>query len=354
MKRQISLIFSFLILVLPASTNYKLNDYGFGSGGVGNAVSNNYGIFGISGQTGSDLLTSGSYKIGSGVIPTQAANVPGAPTLSNPSSYYNKLNIVINTSENPTDTRYAVAISDDDFVTTSYVKSDYFLGTTLVYGDYLTYAQWGNGSGTTIYGLKSSTTYKVKARAITGKYSESDWGPISTGVATLSTAISFSIGGVASGTMIANAITDVTSSAVGISFGELSIDNPVEAAQSLVATTNANSGYTILVNQVSDLKNELDVLFPTITGTNAAPIAWPANIGAYGYHTTDALLGTGSTTRFSPDNTFAPFTTTPLEVAYSATPVTNETTYILYSIQAGHAPPGNYSQTLTYTIYGIF
>lgn len=340
MKRSSSFLVGLFLFVLPASPNYKLFDYGFGSGGSANQTSSNYGLYGISGQVGSINLTT---------------NVPDAPTLSNPSSFYNKLNIIIDTAGNPADTKYAVAISDDDFVTTKYVKSDYFLGTTLVFADYLTYSQWGSASGTTIYGLKTSTIYKVKAKAIQGKYSESDWGPVSTGVATVSTSISFSVGGVASGTTVADAITDVTTSPVGVSFGELSFDTPVEAAQALVSTTNANSGYTILVSQVDNLKNELDITFPSITGTNSAPIVWPSNIGAYGYHTTDSILGTGTVGRFSNSNTFAQFTTTPLEVAYSATPVTNETTYVLYSIQAGrNTPSGNYSQTVTYTMYGIF
>lgn len=354
MKRRAYTFLSMVILVLPFSTNYKLHDYGFGSGGTGNSVSTTYGLFGISGQTGSDALTGTAYKIGSGIVPTQGANVPGAPTLSNPSNYYNKLNIVIDTAGNPSDTKYAVAISDDDFVTTKYIKSDYFMGTTLVYGDYLTYAQWGSGSGTTIYGLKTSTTYKVKAKAIQGKYSESAWGPVSSGVATVSTSVSFTIGGVASGTNIASAITDVSTTPTGVSFGEITFSSPTEAAQSLVVTTNANSGYTVLVSQVGNLQNELAVPFNYVSGTNAAPIAWPAS-GGYGYHTTDGTLGTGSTTRFAADNTFAQFTSTPLEVAYSSTAVTNQTTYVLYSIQATqNQSAGSYSHVLTYTMYGVF
>ena len=157
MKRSAISLLSLFLWVLPASPNYKLFDYGFGSGGGANQSSSNYSLYGISGQVGSLNLT---------------ANVPDAPTLSNPSEFYNKLNITIDTAGNPADTKYAIAISDDDFVTTKYIKSDYFMGTTLVLADYLTYSQWGSGSGTTIYGLKTSTTYKAKVKAFAGKFSE--------------------------------------------------------------------------------------------------------------------------------------------------------------------------------------
>ena len=337
-------LLSFLILALPASTNYKLNDFGFGSGGVANDASTNYRLFGISGQTGA------SDKFG--LIPTQNVAVPPAPTLSNASGFYNKLDITINTAGNSTDTVYAVAISDDDFVTTKYIKSDYFMGTTLVLSDYLTYAQWGGATGTSIYGLRPQTTYKVKAKAMQGKFSESGWGPVSTGQATGSLSISLTIGGVSSGTTIEDAITDVTTTPTGISMGQIDLNQPVEAAQSLTADTNANSGYTILVSQDGNLKNEIDVIFPAVSGTNSAPTAWSTG---YGYHTSDHLLGTGNTTRFTNTNTFAQFAITPLEVAYSATPVSNQITYMLYSIQAGSAQSaGNYSQVLTFTMYGVF
>jgi len=68
------------------------------------------------------------------------ANVPGAPTFTNPSNYYNKLKIVIKHSSNPTDAQYAIAVSNDNFVSnTKYVQSDTTLGTTPVWQ---TYTSW--------------------------------------------------------------------------------------------------------------------------------------------------------------------------------------------------------------------
>lgn len=40
----------FLIFAFPASTNYQLKDFGFGTGGVGNATSTSYALDAISGE----------------------------------------------------------------------------------------------------------------------------------------------------------------------------------------------------------------------------------------------------------------------------------------------------------------
>src|SRR3972149_5623688 len=101
----------FLIFVMPASTNYQLKDFGFGSGGTGNSTSTNYSINGISGEQSAGNLDGASYDLGSGLIYTNQANVPPAPTFTDPSNYYNKLKIVLDTGSNPSDTKFAIAIS---------------------------------------------------------------------------------------------------------------------------------------------------------------------------------------------------------------------------------------------------
>jgi len=98
-------------------------------------------------------------------------------------------------------------------------------------------------------------------------------------------------------------------------------------------------------------------VFPVVSGTNASPSAWPVTIltGAYGYHTTDGSLGSGTANRFSAADTFAQFDTTAREIAYAAAPVTNEATSVVVAIQAGKGqPPGSYSHTVVYTVYGRF
>ena len=126
-------LFSSLTLVLfaaaPSSTNFTLKSYDFGNGG-GTSTSTNYGLNSEAGDQTGDQSSSVSYVLDGGTQNTFRANVPLAPTFTNPSSEYNRLRIVVDTGGNPTDTKYKVAISTDDLATTLYVKTDNTLGTT--------------------------------------------------------------------------------------------------------------------------------------------------------------------------------------------------------------------------------
>src|SRR5665647_3499990 len=112
-----SFVLSLLILAaLPASNNFHLNSYGFGTGGVDSASSNNYKINGIAGDV-AGAAASTNYRAGAGETYAKQANVPLA-TITNGGSWYNKLNVVIGAQNNPSDAVFAVAISSDNFVTT--------------------------------------------------------------------------------------------------------------------------------------------------------------------------------------------------------------------------------------------
>ena len=179
-----------LLASLPASTNYKLDSFGFGSGGVGNASSTNYRANAVAGeQAGSGSST--NYKAGAGEAYLKQAQVPLA-TISNGNNWYDKLKLVITPNGNPTDTLFAVAISSDNFVTTQYVKSDFTVGSTLTMADRLTYTGWGGASGVMVRGLNRSTVYTVKATAFHGAFTESQWGP-TTSASTVDPQISFDI-----------------------------------------------------------------------------------------------------------------------------------------------------------------
>lgn len=182
----------FFLFAFPASTNYQLEGYGFGAGGEDNMTSANYASDAITGEVSDDQLTGANYNLGAGLSFEIMANVPPAPTFTNPSNYYNKLNLILNTGGNPTDTKFAIAISSDNFVTTNYVQSDNTVGATLGIEDYQTYAAWGGATGFDIIGLAPSTTYKVKIKAFQGKFSESGYGPTAT-AATVSSQLSFSL-----------------------------------------------------------------------------------------------------------------------------------------------------------------
>lgn len=185
---------------MPATTTYKLNSYGFGSGGTANSGTSTYSLEGISGELSGQTAATSAYQTKPGFIETQQANVPKI-TVTNPSNYYDKLKAVIentlpNNPNNPTDALYAMQVCVGvDFNpvtlscsgTTMYVKSDHTLGATLAQADYQNYASWGGTSGTTIIGLASNTSYYIHAKAaqhlfnspIGGRYTESGYGPSS-------------------------------------------------------------------------------------------------------------------------------------------------------------------------------
>lgn len=162
----------------PASSNYQLKDYGFGSGGTATSTSSNYNIFGISGETSGDTSASSSYKTLQGLVGTLQANVPPAPTFTNPDHYYNKLKLVLDTGSNSSDATYAIAISTDNFSSdTKYVQSDNTVGAVLGSEDWQTYTAWGSGSGIYIIGLTPGTTYTVKVEAERGNFTQTGFGP---------------------------------------------------------------------------------------------------------------------------------------------------------------------------------
>lgn len=185
------LLLPLIFAVLPSTNTYQLNSYGFGSGGTANSNTGSYSLEGISGEVSSQADSTSTYTLKPGFIETQQANVPTV-TFTNPSSYYDKLNFVINQQNNPSDALYALQISTaSDFSSgVNYVKSDNTIGPTLTLADYQTYTAWGGASGTNIIGLSANTTYYLRAKATQGKFTESAYGPAAS-AATVGQSISF-------------------------------------------------------------------------------------------------------------------------------------------------------------------
>lgn len=178
---------------MPASSTYQLKDFGFGTGGVGNAASSNYSLEALAGEQSNNSLSGSNYDLGSGLSYTNQANVPPAPTASNTSNWYNKLRVTISTGSNPSDTLYAIAVSPDGFSsTTQYVQSDQTIGNTLGLEDYQTYSAWGGGSGFLVIGLAPNTTYSFKVKAMQGKFTETGYGPVAS-AATVGAQLTFDI-----------------------------------------------------------------------------------------------------------------------------------------------------------------
>lgn len=181
-----------LFAAAPSGTTYTLQSYGVGSGGVANASSTTYSMNGITGELSGTQLDGSSYSAQPGLLPTQQANVPPAPTLTNPSNYYNKLHLAVATGGNPSDTKFAIAISKDNFATTQYIQNDDTVSTALGSEDYQTYSLWGSSSGFDVVGLQPNTTYKVKVTAMQGAFSQSAYGPTAA-AATLNPTLTFDI-----------------------------------------------------------------------------------------------------------------------------------------------------------------
>lgn len=190
----LTLLGALLFAALPATNNYKLNSYGFGSGGTANSHTTTYAIEGSTGTLSGSPSSTATATTKPGYIQTQQANVPKLLSADNNSGqYYNKLHFVIDPQGNPTDAKYLIAVSSDNFASdTRYIQPDATVSTTLSTSDYQTYSAWGGASGSIVIGLLPSTTYSFKLKATQGKFTESAYGPITT-QATAAPTLTFSL-----------------------------------------------------------------------------------------------------------------------------------------------------------------
>ncbi len=170
----------------PQSTTYEIKSYEFGSGGISGDTSTTYSLFGNSGQVDGTSLNSTTYTNQPGLTYLLTTNVPGSPTVSNNSNlYYNKLSVTLNTSNNPSDTVYAIKVVSSG---TQYIQADNTLGVSPVWQ---TNTTWG-ASGFTVIGLTPGTGYTISVSARQGAYTQSAFGP-STTVSTANPTVSFSL-----------------------------------------------------------------------------------------------------------------------------------------------------------------
>lgn len=171
-------IFLLFLFIIPASNDYKLVNFSFGGGGTTGTTSPDYAVEGILGGLSANRISGTDYKLGSGLIFSQQSNVPIAPTFENTANWYNKLHFIIDASGNASDTKYALAISTDNFASdTRFVQSDNTIGPTLGTEDYQTLDLWGDSLGEYVIGLDTDTTYYLKAKAMQADFSETEYGP---------------------------------------------------------------------------------------------------------------------------------------------------------------------------------
>ncbi len=354
-KNKIIIALSLLLLIpgvaiaqTTGSTNYQVEDGTFDGGGE-TSSSTNYSSRDSIGDTSSDGVSSTNYKTFAGFQLPAYPGVPATPTLTNTGgTLYNSLDFVVVPGDGQqVDTTFAIAISDDNFATINYIQTDDTISTTAAWQDY---AGWNSGTGETVVGLASGTNYKIKVKARYGADSESGWSlPANATTAGADLTVVFT--GINSGTTVGGVTTTTTSSTNAINYGSLPISSARTAAHEVTVSTNATSGYVTTVMQDGDLRTTGTDSIPAFSGTNASPTAWGGGFttGAFGYHTTDATLCTGTTGRFSSSDTYAQFTTSPLEVACNSSPVTNEDTYLIFKVEVGSLQAaGAYQNTVTY------
>lgn len=163
--------------------------------------------------------------------------------------------------------------------------------------------------------------------------------------------LSFSVAGVTSGGTVNGATTNTTSTSTTVPLGTVTTSTNAIAAQDLTVTTNAGHGYTVYIEYTAKPTSGSNTIADT-TGTNASPVTFPsAGTAAFGYTTNASALGTGTANRFtSAGNVWAAFTASNLEVAYSNTSVSSQTTRIGYQAGiSGTTPAGTYTTTVVLT-----
>lgn len=331
------------VIAGPSNSTYEIKQYGFGTGGSEGTSNGSVSINAIVGEDGGTNGNNGTQSLGDGLIFTQQTHVPPPPTVTNPSSYYDRLKFVINTGNNPTDTTYAVAISPDNFVTTYYVQNDNTLGTTLGNEDRQLYSTWGGTNGTIVSGLNQDTTYYLKVKAMQGAYTESQYsqnGSATTSVPSLTFQVSsdsISFDNLNSG----NSHTDNTKSTT------------------LTTSTNAYNGYIVYGRVINPLTYDTFTI-PNYSSTNSSPSTW-AGYG-FGYSTDDTSLTGGTGNRFTNGGVkYAGFvTTSPGDPVadYSgpiSTPLSNDQHIISYQVKTDPSQPaGMYKTSLLYIVVPQF
>ncbi len=283
--------------------------------------------------------SSETYNIRAGLVFTHMANIPPAPTFTNQSSNYERLQIVISQGGNPSDTKYAIAITSSDWATTQWVQSDGTIGTTLGDEDWLTYSGWGSATGTTITGLSQNTTYKVRVKARQGNFTESGLGPQASATTSLPS-LTFGI------------------DSATLTFSNLNTGNSyTDSSKSTVLTTSTNAYNGYVVNgRISGLLTFGSDTISHYSGTSASPTSWSGT--GFGYTTSDSNLTGGTADRFTNGGAkYAGFTTaSPGDpVADHAGPVTtaisNEQFTISYRVTVSDTQKsGTYTTTVLYMV----
>lgn len=263
------LVVPLLIAVMPSSSNYQLNNFNYGSGGTSNSSSSSYNLNATTGQTGSQSGSSANYTLNPGNNNAQQSDVPPIPTFTNTASYYNKLRFIIDPGPNPTDTKFVIAISSDNFVTTLYIQSDNTVSPTKGIEDYQTYTAWGGAGGQLVTGLAHSTTYQIKVAAMQGSFTETGFGPAAS-AATVAPVVTFDIDVAATDTETAPPFTaalgDLLPATVVTAANRLWLDIETNGESGVVIYTRSQSAGLQSIAAAHTIASSSTDLTPAATG----------------------------------------------------------------------------------------
>lgn len=323
----------------PTSTNYTLKTYDIGSGGT-TSTSTNYGLHAGTGDQAGSAQSSTSYNAqgdGRGVVNVA---VPPAPSLTNPSNYYDRLKLVLATGSNPSDTKYLIAVSTDNFATTKYVQTDNSLGVSQAITNYQTYSAWGGASGFLIVGLTSSTTYQVKVKALQGSYTGSAFGPSAT-AATMAPSVSFSL---------ATTLTATPPFTVGFASLTAGVVASGNADALINLTSNANNGGSVYV------RDSNAGLYSTLANATIASSSTDLSSASSGYGgqiSSVSQVSGGPLTSQSPfngtSNTVGAFTSLLQPILTTSAPITGGSGTLSLKAKAAALTPSatDYTDTVT-------
>lgn len=344
-----------LFASLPATTNYQLNSYGFGSGGTANSTTTTYALEGTAGDFAGQSSSTANAQSNPGFIQTEQANVPQITVDNGSGQYYNKLHFVLNpNSHDPTDAKYLIAVtttSTSNMNTASgitYVQPDGTLSASLSTADYQTYSSWGSSGGSFMIGLVPGTTYYVATRSTQGKFTESAYGPVIT-QATANPSITFSL---------------VTSSQVSppfsVDFGTLqpggSLITTPQTITTGLSTNGASGGDVYISGQNGGLKS-------TSTGYLISAVSNDLSATSEGFGVQDSTIGQTSGGPFSvvspyngSGNNVGLVNTVIRSLFTSSAPITGGSGSLVLKARAGtHAvAASDYQETLTFVAAANF
>jgi hypothetical protein len=327
-----------LFASFSSSSTYSLKSYSVGPGGTNSAASSTYQTQSNVGEQSNGSSSSTTYTSHNGAIQAEQLNVPVAPTLSNGSNtYYNMLNFTINTTNEPSDATYAVAVSTtSNFATTNYIQASDLLGSGQVY-QACNVSGWGTSCSDNLGGLAVNTTYYFKVAAMEGKFTNTEFGAVAS-ISTVNPSITFSVSpsSYGFGTFVPNVV--VTSTNLSFTFAT----NAVSGGN--VYVSGQNGGFKSSAHTIAAVSANLATQSEGfgVQGTN------PGESSGGPLSVVSPYNGTGNTVGIESSN--------PANIFTTSNPIVGGIANANVQVKAAYTDPtsGSYQEVLTFVASASF